>query len=1057
MTQYNLLKDFYIEALTTSGTGTLSLTQNELMCLYDNTTATTAINITASDSVYLEISMYKRIRLDEVRVYMDVPGDRDVALANINFYYKNNESDTYQLVGKNVDVTKFFTLPIDGLFAPKKLLITVSGIEASIYEIAALNYDYNISFGEVGDMVEKQLDVDESYTTIPVYNNSAGVSPRTAYVAVDPTNGDLCEYIKLADAADGNYIGVKDAGVGISTGTDFTYNFRMGVHDNTSPSADGSSVSLVIESEIDSDYYKQVDLPINQVDYGGWGGSQNSWDFTDDGAVYTLGFTSLGSLYLLGLNDDTKEWHNYGLINTPGYVVDATTSMVILGNYFYILLNTAGVFGRINRNDSSLFFETLTTCPNGTLPSKVGHALCSDREEYVYSVAVSSDHTVDGVFNRYSTISGTWDVLDSNFANNNTYNYPICHRLGLSYDTVRNLVYLECGVYSDNSECTGIQSYSVELSFWSVEWFHHDKYYNQAFSYYADYLVRCGYGHGYTVAVNNIRTGANYSLTLPYTQDVTAYGGSSIASKYTSRVLCYPRNDGRLGVMVAGGPYQKVYYFSLGRDITETMYGTYTTPILSIGDEAEASFFYVERECPEGTSVTYSGIENYDSMLIRGFDTPPAPLGKIYSAFRTAASSFIIEEHDLFDKSKSITTYLDETVAPLNLHTTSNVIRIVLFDSYNYDLVFYIQDAYYNPDAGRICRWSLKTKSFTDYSSVSTNFLISTYEGRARFLTLDALGNTWLYNGTALFVFNTSMSSTEIDVNTTAADFIYELSGSKTSAACWYTNKSSKKLECVDNDGTVVFSLTMKNPQCLCALMDGGCAVVEKNDEVIQRYSSTGELLSSCSLSSAYEIQSLKEDISVSDSIIYWVLFSSGLVMRIREDGTIMGEITLTSPLTLIPFQEGVIVPAPDIKVTYQISNNCELVYTWDYTGYYSYNSIVGVFYAPYYTLAKDGKNDFIESISDPVWEKNIDNWNEVKMDNSYFGGKAYYQIQFKLTALPGADLPSVNKLYFSKAVKLQDIYPGTYKNVYVKTELPETCEEKEYTGDLRCWWTKEE
>jgi hypothetical protein len=52
---------------------------------------------------------------------------------------------------------------------------------------------------------------------------------------------------------------------------------------------------------------------------------------------------------------------------------------------------------------------------------------------------------------------------------------------------------------------------------------------------------------------------------------------------------------------------------------------------------------------------------------------------------------------------------------------------------------------------------------------------------------------------------------------------------------------------------------------------------------------------------------------------------------------------------------------------------------------------------------------------------------------------------------------PTIDSLYFSKSVKIPDIYPGDYKNVYVKTDLPEMCEEKEYNTDLRCWWTRRE
>jgi hypothetical protein len=105
--------------------------------------------------------------------------------------------------------------------------------------------------------------------------------------------------------------------------------------------------------------------------------------------------------------------------------------------------------------------------------------------------------------------------------------------------------------------------------------------------------------------------------------------------------------------------------------------------------------------------------------------------------------------------------------------------------------------------------------------------------------------------------------------------------------------------------------------------------------------------------------------------------------------------------------------------------------------------------------LIADNQDYYITNTDDPIWGKDVDNWQEVRMDDSFFGGKKYYQVKFKLTASPEADSPTIDKVYFSKALKIPDIYPGNYKNIYVKTELPETCGEQEYTCDLRCWWTR--
>jgi len=1060
MAHYNLLKDCYVESPTSSGTGDLSLTQTDILKLYDKDLSSSSIDILSSDTLYLDIALHKRIRLDDIYLYMDVIGDRGAALSNINFYYKNDDSGEFQLLGKSVDADKFYMIPNLVVFAPKNLRVTVSGIDASLYELEVLNYDYNIAFGEDGSMTEKQLYLEDSYSTVPVYNNSTDSDPATAYVAVDPSSGDLCEYVKLANSADGDYVSISEASIGVATGQTFTYNFKMGSYSNTFSAIDGSSVGLVGTNNINSEYTHLADIVLDQNDYAGWGVGQNSWDFTNDNVVYTIAAPKDEfSLYLFRLNNTTEDWYNCGLINTTGYVIDDFGSMAIVDNYAYVILNAAGDFGRINLNNltTPITFESLGTCPHGSLSNKVAQGLCSDHEEYLYSIAISVDHTVAGEFYKYSTVSGTWSPLNNGFGNNNYTVYPTEYpsRAVLVYDSVRSYIYMECGHYANTGDSAGTQAYYVAGDFWVYPWQSHTYQYGHAISYYANYLVMCGFGHGYNVYVKNIRDGEETLLTLNYNQDINLMGSSS-AARYASRVLCYPKPDGSVGVMVAGGPEQKVTYFSLGRDINTITQGTYTTPILEMGTPPAAAFFYVDRTVPSGTSISYGGIDNYDSMLVRGFDTAPLPFCKMYTAYKPTETTFAFFEKDIYDKGKISIFDCDSSAAPFDANKDTRVIECILFDSFNYELVFYIYDSY-SSDSASFFRWDLRKSEITNTISFSANFNLTSTAARIKHLTMDAVGNTWLYNGSTLYFFDVSLDYTALTITDTAADFIYAISGSKVFDYCWYTNKSTKRLECIDTESNKLFSISMGNPQHLCAMQDGGCAVVDKNNNTIYRYSSAGAVISSCSILPSYDIVDFKEDVSSTEVIFYWTVLSNSTLLRIREDGFIHSESVLQGVESVTPFSDGIIAHAPGIKVTYYVSSDGELLYTWDHSSYGSVNTLSAVFCVPYYDLMSSNEDFFIDATEDPIWAKDVDNWSEIKMDNSFFGGKQYYQMKFLFNTAPGLESPTINKIYFSKAIKLTDIYPGNYKNVYVKTNLPEVCEEKEYAGDLRCWWTRRE
>ena len=244
MSKYNLIRNGSLQALTVSGTGNKSLDWNQLESLMDGTTTSGGVTTTSGDSLWLLADMSNRIKLDEVRLYAD-----DLTkLSNIDFYYKNNESDSYTLCSKNVGTYYYPTLPDPK--APRFILTTISGVDIQLYEYMAINDDYIVAFGADGSEYAKYLDntpIGETgdATAVAIYNNSAAAMPADAYVCIDWTTSSGDEYVKISSAENETYYGVRDGALIEDNKENSAYRWDMGLHDNTTVSGDNVILSNV--------------------------------------------------------------------------------------------------------------------------------------------------------------------------------------------------------------------------------------------------------------------------------------------------------------------------------------------------------------------------------------------------------------------------------------------------------------------------------------------------------------------------------------------------------------------------------------------------------------------------------------------------------------------------------------------------------------------------------------------------------------------------------------------------------------------------------------------
>jgi hypothetical protein len=235
--QYNLARNGSLEALTISGTGNKSLLWAELESLMDGTTSSGGVSLTSGDVLWLEADMSNRIKLDSVRLYAS-----DLTkLANIEFYYKDNEGDSYTICSKNVSTFYYPTLPDPK--APRFVLTTISGVDIQLHEYMLVNDDYIVAFGTDGSLYAKYLDncpIGETGfpEAVPIFNNSTNPIPADAYVCIDYTDSGADSYIKISSSINGTYYGIEDGAILEDDKESSIYRWSMGEHNNTTVSGD---------------------------------------------------------------------------------------------------------------------------------------------------------------------------------------------------------------------------------------------------------------------------------------------------------------------------------------------------------------------------------------------------------------------------------------------------------------------------------------------------------------------------------------------------------------------------------------------------------------------------------------------------------------------------------------------------------------------------------------------------------------------------------------------------------------------------------------------------
>lgn len=227
----NILKNIKPYSLTISGTGNLNLTFSDIEKLIDGNTTSSGVIISSADVLFLEIDFGNRLKLETLQFYVGGISFSSFIDAS-KVFYKNYTTDTYQLLDLNYD-TKVYLDNIPNNFAPKNLLLTVSGASLELYEIKALADSSYVKFGVNGTETFKNIEAFGEYSEpleLMVYNNND--KPANAFATLDYNINDVDYRLKISNNIEGPYYGLYDGVILKDNNRNNRYIWNDGILDN---------------------------------------------------------------------------------------------------------------------------------------------------------------------------------------------------------------------------------------------------------------------------------------------------------------------------------------------------------------------------------------------------------------------------------------------------------------------------------------------------------------------------------------------------------------------------------------------------------------------------------------------------------------------------------------------------------------------------------------------------------------------------------------------------------------------------------------------------------
>lgn len=1016
MSKYNLISNGSLQALTASGTGDIALTWAELSSLTDTVTSSGVVDVTSSGILCLEADLTDRIKVDGIYLYVTASGS---ILSDLEFYYKDYSDEAYVQCSKGGSGAYYYaTIPEPS--APRFVKVVIDKSICTINEFQIFNDDYLVNFGEDGNETSKWIEdspIGEPGVaeTVKIFNNSTGVVPINAYVCVDYTGNDGDNLMELSESENGPWYAVEDGALMEDDASGPGYSWSKGSFNNTE--VDAGRVTNTDDHILSG--YKMNALPNGSDQAFDVGSNAWGYDRVND-KLYAIGMES-SVLKLYSYDLKLNVWDTLGVVNIGGTSAN-NANMVYLDGYVYVV-NRSKNFGRYNVNSGASNWEDLTAPPiSYTLTSYDSITMVTD-SEYIYAVlfkhgAANSD--ADNTFARYSTVSGGWDVMDSNYSYEGylvgNYYFSNC----LTYDYDRNCIYYICGTYTSGSY---VQKYDIGTDTWTINWL---------YIYNID-----GGSYTYNVAItyhgNNLYGAGSWSSTLSFFRyNFNTLIGTSI---YTGFRFTGITREGEGTNIIATDPlvesnfpssiyfahvYQNEEYL-YGYNVYTEAVGTYTSPVVILDDVYRSSYFIIDcSTSSEFNSVSYDENIYNGTIRVRSSSTEPLSINEVYWPGKESSQDNVTR----IDLNTDVVTHTYVT----NISTTTNTWCVV--NPRNGDFVF--SNGYYG-------YWYTRSKSgvSTTYDNVLSSF--------------DATNRLWIYDRSNYYIRycqNHSFSDQVGSLHYGGLDFVADMSASLYEGGLWFINSLENTLTYLDASVASVVSVVLSSPQYVSANSDGGCWVMDISDRKAYRYNINGVLVDTVD-----DLEATLGKMCNDNDDGFWYI-GDNKVHHVNSGGIKDATVDVVySPYAVIATWDGLIsYSIISDTIEHIVGGAIVKTYTWEYGN--GYTGIPGVFSYKYNDFINNplGVTDTFPLSYDNVWgDSGTLEWKEVKKDG-YFLPKEKYQ-QVEVTFRSSGVKPYLNKIIMAPSAKVQNIYPQSSQNVYVRTNITSQTENRTYDTRLKVWW----
>ncbi len=1020
---YNLIRNGSLKALTTAGTGDISLSYDQLEKLQDQNTTSNSVTIT-SGVLYLEADLSQRIKVDGIRLYAD-----DLTKSsNIEFAFKNSSGGSYTPLSTSVSSHYSTTIPDPS--APRFVRAVISGTNIGLFEFQIFNDDTIVAFGQDGQTFAEYL-TDTPIGTVgtpqavAIYNNGTSPIPAVAYVSIDHTATSGDNYVEISTSLNGTYFSIDDGALIEDDKENSTYRWGMGLFDDVEVSAD--KLVVPVTNAID---YRLGEIPLTDKT-NSFNTADHCWDYDKiNEKMYVIASDGIVKLFDYDYNNDV--WTHINEIN-PGCTGHSTkASMCYMNDYVYVICDGDQDFGRYDLNgptaSGGAFNWTSLSSPtadDGGTDSR--RNICSDYIRYIYSIDLSTTPT--NKLQRYDTVSGTWSALSSGYSLvAEAHESPRCH-MWFDGDEGRSFLYLIIGW---RTETRYIQRYSIDLDTWNTTYFDLNTIYaqtsfadNQTSMSYYDNIIWFMLGNA---AADNKLYKYNVSTTVFTEIDIgfkVRDGLSATLSDYMIAIKPKPDKTGRL--FMGNIDSNRSYLFTYD-EVPDA--GTYTTPIFQLTDGNQASYFVIDGNTTSGVaSISFDGDVFDGTIRVRNSDTAPIVVEEVYWNYHggTDTTDGAVQKSIVHN---DVTT---DIWANVSLNATWAILGATAVDR----RTGYVAAGFMHSTVGQINVYD------RDGNLVYAPVQSTRYRADVN-MEFDKFGGLWIYGDFFKYLVHFDSVGIIYELYNSGTDFVYDLAAEMDGDGVWYTDKIDDILYHLDGDGTILHTISLDTPRAICGTLDNGCWVSDNNNQIARRYNSSGVLVTSVTIGRS--ISRMTTDMNNG----FWYL-SGNRVYHVTSGGTQDVNVEFNQPTKIKGGHNGVLVWSENQDYVKYLNNAGSVTRTFTAAAIELGISGYPALFSFRLEDAKDFKDtsDIMPVSYDPIWGTGGSlSWLEVRKDGYFLPKKIYHQAEITLRG--SAEL---TKVIMAPALKVQDIPAGDFKNIYIRTNIPEVAGVDDYTARIKAWW----